>query len=483
MQNMRCLTTLLALLLSSQALAQVRPRITADELKADVSFLASDVLQGRGTPSPGLDVAAEYIASAFRRAGLTPAGDDGYFQTAGFETVTPVIDGLELSLEVEGTVLKADKSAVALQEPVALDLNRAPVVKIQLGDSAGLDSLTAEQVRGKVLLGELKDEGAAAYGAVRRLYGVLAKLEPSLVIIVRKNAAGTVMRERLRETSSSASRIPILVVWDPAFRSAVTGAREAGISAHIPAPAMQAAKLRNVIGIQRGSDPALKDTYLVVSAHYDHLGVRGAGAGDHIYNGANDDASGTAAVIESARALALLPEKPKRSVVYIAFFGEEAGELGSKYYCRHPVFPLAATIADINLEQLGRTDDLEGTRLLQFNLTGFDYTDLAVIFQKAAAGSGVKVVKHEKNSDLFFAASDNAAFAELGIPSTTISVAYIFPDYHKPGDEWPKINYENMAEVSSAIALGISQLADSATIPRWNADNPKTARYLASAPK
>ena len=150
---------------SSPAARQIASRLTANSLKADVSFLASDALQGRATPSPGLDIAAEYIAAQFRRAGLEPAGDDGYFQTAALQSATPNPDGVELTLEAGEATVKADKAAA------------------------------------------------------------------------------------------------------------------------------QSVKVRNVAGLLRGSDPALKDTYVLITGHYDHLGVRGEGAGDHIYNGANDDAS------------------------------------------------------------------------------------------------------------------------------------------------------------------------------------------------
>jgi len=268
------------------------------------------------------------------------------------------------------------------------------------------------------------------------------------------------------------------VVTDPAIRDAVAAMKEARLSAHVAAPAVRPVKLRNVAGLLRGSDPKLKDTYLVVTGHYDHLGVRGTGEGDHIYNGANDDASGTSSVIEIGSALAGLPARPKRSILFMTVFGEEVGGLGSRYYCQHPIFPVAKTVADINLEQLGRTDDNEGPKPGQFNLTGFDYTNIAAIFSAASEGSGIKVVKHEKNSDLFFGRSDNASFAEAGIPSTTLSVAYIYPDYHKPGDEWQKLDYDNMAKVDLAIALGILKIADSAEAPHWNQDNPKAARYI-----
>jgi hypothetical protein len=338
--------------------AQIAGRLTANDLKADVSFLASDALEGRGTPSKGLDIAAEFIAAQFRRAGLEPAGDDGYFQTATFSSTRPNPANLELTFEIDGEKIKVDRGAMP-----------------------------------------------------------------------------------------------------------------------IPAPIVKPVKLRNVVGVLRGSDPVLKETCLVLSAHYDHLGVRADGA-DRIYNGADDDASGVATVIEAAAALAALPAKPKRSIVFVAFFGEELGEIGSQYYVRRPVFPAAKTIADVNLEQLGRTDDSEGPRIGQFNLTGFDFTTMAPVFRQAAEDAGVHAVKDEKNSDPYFARSDNAMFAEAGIPSTTVSVTYEFPDYHGVGDEWPKLDYDNMAKVGSAIALAAFRLADSAEAPRWNPENPRTARYI-----
>jgi Zn-dependent M28 family amino/carboxypeptidase len=288
------------------------------------------------------------------------------------------------------------------------------------------------------------------------------------------------MRPALRDTSVPGPSAPLLLVWDPAVREALTASATAEIrvSAHIPAPTTQPLKLQNVVGILRGSDLALSETCLVVSAHYDHLGVRENGEGDTIFNGANDNASGTATLMEIANVLAALPSRPRRSIVFVAFFGEEAAMLGSQYYVRHPRFPAAKTIADINLEQLGRTDDTQGTNLRQFNLTGFDFTTLSTAFRQAAEDAGVKVVKDEKNSDSYFGRSDNAAFANVGIPSTTISVTYMFPDYHAVGDEWPKLDYENMSKVDCALALAFFRLANSPEAPQWNAAIPAVARYV-----
>jgi Zn-dependent M28 family amino/carboxypeptidase len=241
--------------------------------------------------------------------------------------------------------------------------------------------------------------------------------------------------------------------------------------------------LRNVVGLLRGSDPVLRESYVVVSAHYDHVGVRPAGEGDSIYNGANDNASGVAMVMEAARVLGGAGRRPKRSLVFLAVFGEESGMLGSTYYCQHPVVPLDHTAVNVNFEQLGRTDDTEGPRLRQFNLTGFDFTDLGAAFSRAARKVGIQAVKHPKNSDAYFGGSDNLAFALRGIPSTTISVTYSFPDYHRAGDEWQKIDFANMAAVGDAIVRGLVEIANARQAPAWNRDNPGAARFATVARK
>jgi Zn-dependent M28 family amino/carboxypeptidase len=227
----------------------------------------------------------------------------------------------------------------------------------------------------------------------------------------------------------------------------------------------------------RGSDPALRDTYVLLTAHYDHLGIRGTGPGDHIYNGANDDCSGTASVIEVANALAALPTRPKRSIVFMTFFGEELGLVGSRYYGAHPIFPLAKTVADLNLEQLGRTDVDGGSSVGLVNVTGFDYSTLTDVIVKAGSETGLQVVKNAQLNERYFAQSDNQAMADAGVPAHTLSVGYMFPDYHQAGDEWPKIDYANLALVDRTVAVAVYDAADSADEPQWK-DLPQTQKYI-----
>jgi len=261
------------------------------------------------------------------------------------------------------------------------------------------------------------------------------------------------------------------------YDSLQTGAGGAIVTLEAAAPVEQRVRLRNVAGLLPGSDPKLRETYVLVTAHYDHVGVR-AGEGDTIYNGANDNGSGTAAVIELASALSTLRPRPRRSILFMTFFGEEKGLLGSRHYGRHPLVPVERTVAQINLEQVGRTDDSEGPMISAASLTGYDYTDVGATLSASAAALGVTVTKHPRNSDAYFGRSDNQALADLGVPALTLSVAFNFPDYHGVGDHWEKIDYANMEKVVRAVGAGVLAIANEAREPRWNEANPRTARYV-----
>jgi hypothetical protein len=457
------------------ALDAIRP----DPLRGDLSFLSSDVLEGRNTPSRGLDIAAEYIGAQFRAAGLEPGGDDGYFQTARMAVARPDLAGFELKLTHGEQTLAVQAADAALVASAAVDLKDAPVFKLDLGDAGQIQALTPAQASGKVLLYELRRSAAANYRAAMQK---LREVKPALVLRIDRSAAGEHGNgERLIDPEQAADATPrITLTSEPAvafFASLKPGLSGATASIHAAAPVQTPVSLHNVIGILRGSDPDLKNTAVLVTAHYDHLGEKPNGPGDRIYNGANDDGSGTVSVIEIARALSTLKQHPRRSIIFMTFFGEEEGLIGSSYYAHHPAWPLAKTVADVNLEQVGRTDSSEGPQMSNASVTGFDYSDVTEYLRAAGEITGIKVYKHPRNDDAYFAASDNLSLAEVGVPSHTLCVAFEFPDYHAVGDEWQKIDYVNMAKVDRAVALGLVMLAESDQAPRWNAGNPRTARF------
>ncbi len=459
----------------SAAERAVLERISAQSMRGHVSFLASDLLQGRATPSPGLDIAAEYIASQFRRSGLEPASGGDYFQNASFFTFEPDTKDAVIELESGGKRIRADLDKTSVQTSRALSMVDAPVLKLA-GDAETIDKLKPEDVKGKVVALVLNRGYAGAF----RAYGAIRRLQPAL-LLVSGSAAPRGGRAPLVAADQRDRQVPIVGVREgqiaDAIEHAQPGSADLKITIQVSAPEETALTLRNVAAVLRGSDPQLRDTYVLVTAHYDHMGVKPTGDGDRIFNGANDDASGTASLIEIANALASMDPKPKRSIVFIALFGEELGLLGSQYYGRHPLFPLAQTVADINLEHLGRTDSNDGAKIASASFTGFDYSTVPAIFEKAGEETGVTVYKDKKRSDPFFARSDNQALADIGIPAHTLCVAFEFPDYHGVGDEWQKLDYDNMAKIDRMVALGLMSIAGGASTPEWNEKEPKAKRY------
>ncbi|MBL8208354.1 MAG: M28 family peptidase [Blastocatellia bacterium] len=472
----------------------VLDRISADSLRGHLSFIASDLLEGRGTPSRGQDIAAEYIAAQFRRAGLEAVGDDGYFQTANWVQTAPNTEGFALTLRRAKQVIKVNSQQVSFASDQALNIPRALLFKVDFKDTEALKKLKAEQLKGKIIITEIPDfrrEDRSKWGEMFRAQNTflttIRALNPALIVSIDRlttNGAGIGAKRLIDpERRSNANQpMPFLTLHDAAvvklFDAMKPGASLTSLSLNLPAAIEQPVKLRNVVGLLRGSDPELKDTYVLVTAHYDHVGTQAGGEGDRIFNGANDDGSGTVSVIELASALTKRATRPKRSIVFMCVFGEERGLLGSRYYGRHPIFPIAKTVADVNLEQVGRTDDLEGAQVNRASLTGFDFSDVGEVFKQAGELTGVTVFKHPRNSDAFFGRSDNQALADQGVPAHTLCVAFEYPDYHGLGDHWEKVDYDNMARINRMVGLGLLMIADNPVAPKWNEANSKTSRYV-----
>jgi hypothetical protein len=490
-------------------------QVSADDMRGHLSFISSDALEGRKTPSRGLDIAAEYIAAQFRRAGLEPAGDEGYFQNANWTQTGGDMSAARVAISNGGETLTVRPEQLSVgfsvggfyfwQPESALSLDGAGVLKVSYDDASALSSLTREQTAGRVVLVRLPEfprgDRERAFQVLREEQAFMARMSAlgsPLVVAFdptseRGRGAGPPRLIDPEAEGGGGSRLslgegptPPLVTVHGAegarfFNSLPAGAGQAKLALSIPVAAQTPARMRNVAGILRGSDPALRDTYVIVSAHYDHLGVRegcDASKEDCVFNGANDDGSGTVGVIELATALSKLNPRPKRSILFMTFFGEELGLVGSRYYGRHPLVPLAKTVAQVNMEQIGRTDDSEGPQVGTLAVTGFDFSEVGSTLQRAGESVGVKVYKHPTNSDAYFARSDNQSLADAGVPAHTAGVAFEFPDYHAVGDEWAKVDYANMERVVRAVGLAALLLADDPREPRWNEQNPKTAAYV-----
>ncbi|MEO8025454.1 MAG: M28 family peptidase [Bryobacteraceae bacterium] len=454
-------------------LRQLLDRISADSLKGNLSFLSSDLLEGRATPSRGLDIAAEFIASQFRRAGLEPGGNDGYFQVAQYRHTSIVNTGIDVKLTIgDKTFQASEASALA---PQSMNASGLTVVKAE----ADLSKMKPEDVAGTALV-----VSGGPRGMLQAL-GQIGRLKPAVVVIADASAARFLSRLQLQEANTPGGP-PIVVVQNTYLNTAMrdlAAGSAAKLDVAVGASMVTPTPLRNVVAILRGSDPVLRETALVVSAHYDHIGMLPPGDGDRINNGANDDGSGVVSVIEVASTLAKLPTRPRRSIVFVTFFGEELGGYGSRWFGGHPPFPAAKIAGHINLEQLGRTDGSDGPHVNDASITGFDYSDLTSAFVNAGALTGIKVYKDPVNSDAYFSRSDNQSLANIGVPAHTMGVTFAFPDYHRPGDHWEKIDYDNLARIDRMVALGVLALAQSADAPKWNADNPKTKNYVDAAKK
>lgn len=464
---------LLFVLAASLSLAQTRPAaarkpaaaalptvtgISADLLKAHVAFLSSDALEGRATPSRGQDAAAEYIASQFRRIGLEPQSQD-----VKLVRRTGTTDGFEAILKVGTQEWKLSPADVTVRGFQELNLRDEPIVKLN-----SLDDIGKIDIAGKVVVTPIPPAPGNRFR--------IAMLNPKVVLYAgpkpRQPGGGVLDPTEAQTTGIITDREDIKQAID-ALPDGAT------LSVTLPAPKDEPIRARNLYAILPGSDPVLKDTYVVLSAHYDHIGTKSSGD-DRIYNGANDNASGTAAVLGLAEALAPRKPRPKRSIVFLLVTAEEVGLLGSRYFIAHPVLPVKQIVADINLEQVGRTDNKDQSTKGAALMTGFEFSDLGSILKRAGAANGIRLVEDTKNSRAFFLRSDNAAFAQAGIPSATYAGAFEFPDYHEVGDEYQKLDYANMVQLTKTVGTAALVIANSPKPLEWNKTDAEAAKYAAA---
>jgi hypothetical protein len=476
------------------------PEITAPEIVAHVKYLASDDLTGRGSGSEGNDRAGDYLAERFRSAGLKPAGDKGsYFQTF------PVFTGVELGDGNSITVQDAKPQQLRVGDdfiPLGFSKNGsvyAPVVFAGYGISKpdlGWDDYKGLDVRGKVVIAlrhtpDMDDNGKL---------GPYAALTYKVMTAREKGAAGILLATgplgehpiffggeqgpgpapmpgqpapARRPTiplgsASSDAGIPAAVVHpkyvDQLVRRTGKGLRDLQIMmAHgethsflVPKVRVgvkvnvlrQTKPTRNVVGLVEGTDPKLKDEVVVIGAHYDHLGMGNEhslaeSSAPAVHHGADDNASGTAAVLELAQYLAAHRDKLGRSVLLMGFSGEELGLLGSNYWVKHPTIPLDRVTAMVNLDMVGR--------MRNDTCDAIGVTSSPIwppLLEELGKSAGVKL---RQNSSTPFGGSDHQSFVAKDIP-----VVFFFtgshPDYHRPSDTWEKVNADGTAKIARIVA-------------------------------
>jgi hypothetical protein len=234
-------------------------------------------------------------------------------------------------------------------------------------------------------------------------------------------------------------------------------------------PMEQRMRTANVAAMIRGTDPALRDEVVLVTAHYDHIGIGAPVDGDSINNGADDDASGNIAMIEIAKALMKGP-RPKRTILFISITGEEVGGFGTAWYLRNPLLPLAKTVVDLNIEMIAHPDSLAGGFGMAW-LTGYERSTMGDLL----ADNGIPLVPDPRPGQNFFSRSDNVAFARAGIPAHSISTFNLVTPYHHPKDEPSTIDAAHMARVIEATAKAVRLLGDGLK-PEWHPGGRPEAR-------
>lgn len=307
------------------------------------------------------------------------------------------------------------------------------------------------------------DAGPTTPESARRLLSVLAHDSLQGRLSGTESAMGAA-----RFIAGEMERVGLEPLGDDGFLQGVpliAGERRPALAASFAAldsvPPERRLPAANVVGLLRGSDADLRDEYVIVGAHYDHVGMNAARAvdGDSIFNGADDDASGVVAMLETARQLAANP--PARSVIFVAFTGEENGMTGTRWYIQDAPRPLERTVADIQIEMIGRPDSLSGGPGKGW-LTGFERSSMGPMLSAA----GLAIIADPRPAMNFFARSDNYPFARLGIPAHTISSFGGHTDYHQPSDEIDTIDFEHFAALVNETARAVRVIANGAR-PEW----------------
>jgi hypothetical protein len=465
--------------------------IAASALAAHVGFLASGALEGRGLGSSGLEVAAEYAAASLALAGIPPLGS-GYFQPVSVREVRGF--GGELTVEASGGGGPFQRTFACGPDcrlsPTAPGTTSAPLVFAGYGiREAGLrDDYAGLDVRGKgvlVLRGvpdsdgddrwEAKRAAAAALGAAAVLAvegddfaAELSKSPPATTVFLPSGPPDPAPLVRLSPAAARAILEPAGL--DPTSARTATPREIGGVTVTLRANGTERlVATRNVVGVLRGSDPALREEAVVLGAHLDHLGAPGG----VVHPGADDNASGVSALLEIARGFATLPARPKRTLVFAFWTGEEEGKFGSGHWVREPLWPLARTAAYLNLDMIGhpwRSDELR--KLVAEKALPDAEAFLAAVDPRAFndpglppdaphveealrwAGPATGMTLYLDRTDGTRGDSDYRDFARAGVPFVRF-FGNFFPGYHAPGDTPANLDpaqVERMARFAFATA-------------------------------
>lgn len=499
--------------------------ITAAQIRDYLTFIAADEMEGRDTPSRGLDLTAKYLASNLSRWGFKPAGDTGsFFQR--IELRRDRADGGQTRVEYAGRALNAGTEYIPLPGMGNVSGQLVFAGNGWFVKSRNIDAYKDIDARGKIAVifgspgnqrprgitradqtGKRGEDwmGVTEYARKQGVAGLI--YVPDVTYLARWESTRRIVMERGStvvakfQTQQNAEALPSIVI-SPEFanllfageRSNALALLSAYYGTGLPAPfQLNAAKTltmnlaartetiptQNVVAVWEGSDPVLKNEYVALGSHYDHVGICVPAGPDSICNGADDDGSGTTAMLAMAEALFKAPTRPKRSVLFVWHAGEEKGLWGSRYFTEYPTIPLNQIVTQLNMDMIGRSKAPGDTNVRNKSLTGPN--DIYVIgstMMSTELGALVDTVnkaylnlgydkRYDDPSDpsRFFYRSDHINYARKGIP-----IIFFFDgeheDYHRPGDSPDKIDYQKLEKVTRTVYMTLWEVAMLAARPK-----------------
>jgi len=509
---------------ADEAMALIRP----EAIRADMRFLSDDLLEGRGTGTRGHELAAKYMAAQFEQIGLQPWGDAGtYFQNVPFKASRPDAEKTTLTLVRGGKEEKFEfrKDFISRGDPGRTESSvEAEVVFVGDGVTApeqGYDDYKGVEVKGKIVAmlpeapnfetslkahyssSEVKLANAAAHGAVgvillndpvyEKLYSYAEQVRdlawpqlnwldgqgrpndyyPQLKGGVFLNLAA--VKRFFAGTGHSADEVYA------AMKAGKTQSFATGITAKIRnVTKLEDVKSPNIVAKLEGSDAALKDEYVVYTSHLDHLGIGEPVNGDKIYNGALDNASGSACLLEVARAFQRMSVRPRRSILFVSVTAEEAGLLGSDYFAHYPTVAKSAIVANVNMDEDQMLWPLRD--IIPF---GAEHSSLDDVVHEAAQRMHLGISPDPMPDEVIFIRSDQYSFVKQGIPAVfpvpgfksddlKIDPGKIFAKweetrYHQVGDDMnqPGLDFEEAARFARFNWLVGYMVAQKTERPVW----------------
>jgi hypothetical protein len=456
--------------------------ITAETIYDRLYFIASDALMGRDTPSPGLEAAAAYLVSEHRRMGLEPGADGSYYQRWPYRLVGPDLDAASLRLNDRELRPGRDAALRGGAEDVTGDL---VLVDGQLGQPeegslAGrvavfalpLDGGWNNQARQRSLQQARWAEASGARAAVHLVGpapgGLIEAMAEQLAQPSRVMGAQPPFPQVYVDREAAVAAVPELeTLLAGSGSSATLRPVEGRLTGSMPALHHDDAHPANVVAVIRGSDPELRDEYVVLSAHYDHVGVGTPMNGDSIYNGADDNGSGTVVLLETARAISAMGEAPRRSVAFVHVSGEERGLLGSRWFVENPPaeIPVERMVANINADMVAGDSHRDTLVVI-----GKEYSTLGPLVDEindSMPDLGLVTSDDLWPEQRFFYRSDQLNFMRMEIPSLFFFTG-VHECYHRPCDTVDFVDPDKAARVARLLVHSVLAIANADERPEWD---------------